>query len=73
MGCIVMACDSGGPLESVKHEETGFLLKPDAKLWGKKIKEIQGKDQNKMKKAAKERVIKMFTMEVFAKKLNFIV
>jgi len=25
MGCIVMACNSGGPLESVDHGKTGYL------------------------------------------------
>ena len=34
MGCIVMACDSGGPLESIVHNETGFLFTPNANIWG---------------------------------------
>jgi alpha-1,3/alpha-1,6-mannosyltransferase len=25
MKCIVMACNSGGPLESIEHGQTGFL------------------------------------------------
>ena len=33
LGCIVIACDSGGPLESIKHGETGFLRKPDSAVW----------------------------------------
>ena len=34
MGCIVIACNSGGPLESIAHGETGFLLKAnDSKQW----------------------------------------
>jgi len=28
MGCIVMACNSGGPLESVANDVTGFLQPP---------------------------------------------
>ena len=40
MGCIVMACNSGGPLESVKDGETGFLLPPDETKWGNKIVEL---------------------------------
>ena len=28
IGCIVIACNSGGPLESIEHEKTGFLLSP---------------------------------------------
>lgn len=34
MGCIVIACNSGGPLESVADKETGFLIEPDHKKWG---------------------------------------
>lgn len=30
MGCIVIACNSGGPLESVDHEKTGYLLSPNS-------------------------------------------
>lgn len=37
MGCIVVACNSGGPLESVADGETGYLIQPDGKLWGEKI------------------------------------
>jgi alpha-1,3/alpha-1,6-mannosyltransferase len=37
MGCIVIACNSGGPLESVDHEKTGFLLSPNSTLWGEKL------------------------------------
>jgi len=37
MGCIVIACNSGGPLESVSDGETGFLLNPMAQEWGEKI------------------------------------
>ena len=40
MGAIVIACNSGGPLESVKHGETGFLLHPSKEIWGEKIKDI---------------------------------
>ena len=34
LGCIVIACNSGGPLETIKHNRTGFLLEPDPKQWG---------------------------------------
>lgn len=34
MGAIVIACNSGGPLESVKHGDTGFLLSPNKQVWG---------------------------------------
>lgn len=50
MGCIVMACNSGGPLESVADKETGFLNPPDSKIWGKQIYDIvwgMSEDQKK--------------------------
>jgi len=28
MGCVVIACNSGGPLESVEDGKTGFLVSP---------------------------------------------
>jgi len=40
IGCIVIACNSGGPLESIEDKKTGFLIKPDAQLWGKQMLEI---------------------------------
>jgi len=40
IGCIVIACNSGGPLESIEDKKTGFLIKPDAHLWGKQMLEI---------------------------------
>lgn len=40
MGCAVIACNSGGPLESVDDGNTGFLVSPNHELWGQKIIEI---------------------------------
>ena len=40
MGPIVIACNSGGPLESIEHDATGFLLKPESKLWADQIFQI---------------------------------
>ena len=37
MGCIVMACNSGGPLESVDNGVTGYLQSPNETLWGEQI------------------------------------
>ena len=39
-GSIVIACNSGGPLESIEHNRTGFLIEPDPKLWAQKISQI---------------------------------
>jgi alpha-1,3/alpha-1,6-mannosyltransferase len=40
MGAVVIACNSGGPLESVDDCKTGYLLSPDSEEWGKKITRI---------------------------------
>ena len=40
LGCVVIACNSGGPLESIADEETGFLRKPEAAIWAKQIAKI---------------------------------
>ena len=37
MGCIVIACNSGGPLESIAHFKTGFLLESKPKKWADQI------------------------------------
>ena len=39
-GCVVIACNSGGPTESIVHSETGFLLPPEAEEWAKKVEEV---------------------------------
>ena len=33
LGCIVIACNSGGPLESIEDGKTGFLRAPDQAIW----------------------------------------
>lgn len=40
LGCIVIACNSGGPLESVHDKHTGYLLPPTPALWATKINSI---------------------------------
>eukprot|EP00356_Strombidium_inclinatum_P002027 CAMPEP_0170480036 /NCGR_PEP_ID=MMETSP0208-20121228/1030_1 /TAXON_ID=197538 /ORGANISM="Strombidium inclinatum, Strain S3" /LENGTH=318 /DNA_ID=CAMNT_0010752515 /DNA_START=407 /DNA_END=1360 /DNA_ORIENTATION=- len=75
MGCIVMACNSGGPLESVANGETGFLNPPKPDLWGEKIFGLleASPDPERVKKmqaAAKKRVKDNFVMDVFASNLD---
>jgi len=43
LGCVVLACNSGGPLESIGQKPAtaaGFLLEPKAKVWADKIAEV---------------------------------
>lgn len=73
MGCIALACNSGGPLESVEDGQTGYLMPPNSEIWGKKITDILNgsRDQMvKMQKNAKARVIARFTFAVFASQLD---
>lgn len=42
-GCIVIACNSGGPTESILHSRTGYLLSPDVEEWGKQITNVMSK------------------------------
>jgi len=55
MGCIVVACNSGGPLESVEDGVTGFLREPTVEKWSQKISDLLSfaiEDREKMRKAA---------------------
>ena len=55
-GCIVIACNSGGPTESILHSKTGFLLSPDKEEWGRCITLVMGKtnaDREKIKEQSK--------------------
>jgi len=74
MGCIVLACNSGGPLESIVDGETGFLMEQDANTWGNKITEILNNsfidNVARMQNKAKSRVLKMFVIEAFASNLD---
>jgi len=76
MGCILLACNSGGPTESIVHGETGFLLEADnVEQWGDQIHEIYFDKSNsqlldKMKLNAKKRVEDVFSFKAFGDKLN---
>lgn len=75
MGCIVLACNSGGPTESIVNGRTGFLLDADdVSQWGKKLNEIFQQDSsnkllNTLKTQAKERVEAKFSFTAFANQL----
>mmetsp|Transcript_17383 Transcript_17383/g.29246 ORF Transcript_17383/g.29246 Transcript_17383/m.29246 type:complete len:128 (-) Transcript_17383:31-414(-) len=80
MGCIVIACNSGGPLESVDDGKTGYLVEPKEELWGQKIFDIlkpdtpgsvlQSQKISQLKTYARLRVKDKFVMEVFANELD---
>ena len=80
LGCVLIACNSGGPLESVEDTVTGFLHPPDQKIWARAIQTILGKPSNyqidwkhdglkTLKQNAQARVQRMFTEEAFGSNL----
>ncbi|KAK2554982.1 hypothetical protein P5673_023325 [Acropora cervicornis] len=71
----VIAVNSGGPLETVQDEVTGFLCDPDAESFAVAMQKFM-KDpslSSTMGEAGKENVIKQFSFEVFSQHLNSIV
>lgn len=82
-GVPVLACNSGGPTESVvsagSAEEdseggrTGWLCPPDADAWALALEEILGMSdaqREQLGRRAKERARTIFGMEAMAKKLE---
>lgn len=72
-GVPVLACDSGGPTESVlvhpPSERTGWLRTPDAEVWANALVEIIGlgtEQRRALSNRAKERARALFGMEAMA-------
>lgn len=70
----VIATNTGGPLETVKHEETGLLLESDPKVWGQGIKDIiSGRyDAKAMGKQGRRHVQAMFSLPAFADQMQHV-
>lgn len=62
----VIACNSGGPLESILDGVTGYLIPPVPKLWAEKILEITQSEQKlkTMGEAAFKFVVEKFSPSV---------
>ncbi|XP_062841515.1 alpha-1,3/1,6-mannosyltransferase ALG2 [Trichomycterus rosablanca] len=71
MQCPVIAVASGGPLESVAHEETGFLCQPVAESFAEAMQRFVAEPELKklIGKAGKERVLKKFSLAAFTDQL----
>ncbi|XP_030640154.1 alpha-1,3/1,6-mannosyltransferase ALG2 [Chanos chanos] len=69
--CPVIAVNSGGPLESVSHEETGFLCEPTPGSFSEAMKHFVSDPQlrQRMGEAGRERVLKYFSLEAFTEQL----
>ncbi|KAI9318451.1 alpha-1,3/1,6-mannosyltransferase ALG2 [Dichotomocladium elegans] len=68
----VIATNSGGPMETVIHGETGLLLPPDPATWGNGIKDIVTGhyDARQMGRKGREHVRASFSLSAFADKLQ---
>ena len=73
--CIVFASNTGGPRESVIHEQTGFLLDSDSQLWVQKLQEVILNPQltSQMAQNARIHAAQMFSDQTFADSLEKIV
>lgn len=71
-GVPVLACDSGGPTESVVDkdgERTGWLRTPDAEVWAETLVQIvnlSAEERIAMSERAKKRARDLFGMEAMA-------
>ncbi|XP_033636171.1 alpha-1,3/1,6-mannosyltransferase ALG2-like [Asterias rubens] len=71
----VIAVNSGGPLETVVHEKTGFLCEPEAQSFADSMREFVTKKNlsDKYGKAGHSRVVSSFSFKAFGNKLDRIV
>ncbi|XP_002740170.1 alpha-1,3/1,6-mannosyltransferase ALG2-like [Saccoglossus kowalevskii] len=71
----VIAANSGGPLESIDNEVTGYLCPPESKQFAEKMKRFvdDGGLSSKLGKAGHQRVIDKFSFQAFTDQLHNIV
>ena len=75
-GLPVLACNSGGPTESVVDspaERTGWLRRPDPEVWADALVEIAGltiAERKRLAERAKKRAREHFGMEAMARDLE---
>ncbi|TFK80302.1 glycosyltransferase family 4 protein [Polyporus arcularius HHB13444] len=76
-GLPVLACDSGGPTESVvdmpAEERTGWLRRPDPNVWADALVEIVSltdEQRKRLAERAKRRAVEHFGMEAMARDLE---
>lgn len=72
VGRPVIACDSGGPKESVKDGKTGFLCQPTPKAFAEAMTRLVDRPQaaNTIGRIAHRRVKRLFSLESFTTKLE---
>ncbi|XP_010060707.2 alpha-1,3/1,6-mannosyltransferase ALG2 [Eucalyptus grandis] len=68
----VIACNSGGPVETVKHEETGFLCDPNPQEFSLAMAKLIENPQvaERMGEEARKHVTESFSTTIFGQRLN---
>jgi len=69
----VVACNSGGPVESIVDGETGFLAEPNAESFAssmQKLLESHNENPRQMGKLGRKRVQENFSRALFGQKLG---
>ena len=68
----VIACDSGGPVETIKNEVTGFLCNPTPHEFSLAMAKLIQEPQmaKKMGENARQHVMESFSTEIFGQHLN---
>jgi len=71
----VIAVNSGGPLETIKHNVTGFLCPPDPEDFANAIEEVASNSKKavQMGEEGREWVQDNFSLKVFRNQLDLIV
>lgn len=72
----VIACNSGGPLESIRHEETGFLCDPTPSAFAKAMHSLHRQyphASRRMGEDGRKLVASRFSLSVFADHLDSLI
>ncbi|KAJ8583756.1 UDP-Glycosyltransferase/glycogen phosphorylase [Rhizopogon salebrosus TDB-379] len=76
-GLPILACDSGGPTESIVNQpaeqRTGLLCSPEPSVWAEALEEIcnlSDTDRKALSQRARDRAQRLFGMEAMAKSLE---
>jgi len=69
---LVIACNSGGPVESIKNGVTGFLSSPTPQEFSSAMANLINDPQEaeKMGNEARRHVVESFSTKTFGKRLN---
>ncbi|KAG0323899.1 Alpha-1,3-mannosyltransferase-like protein [Podila horticola] len=73
MKCPVIAVNSGGPTESILHQSTGYLCPPEEHVWAETMNVLMTKSVEELRamgQAGHDRVVGLFSLAAFVKKLN---